>query len=94
MAQCAIEKGFISISKICHRPFFCQSVDALQEQNRHVRVVTLDGAATNMSTTKKLGCDYENDEYYLSTKQSSSLSHMMHATSQSSHVRFSHIFSG
>ena len=65
-------------------PFFCRSVDALQEQNRHVRVVTLVGAATNMSTTNKLGCDYENDEYYLSTKKSSSLSHMMHATSQSS----------
>ena len=29
------------------------AINALQEQNIHVRVVTFDGAATNMSTTAK-----------------------------------------
>ena len=40
------------------------AIDALQEQNIHVRVVTFDGAVTNMSTAKKLGCNYEHDVYY------------------------------
>ena len=39
------------------------AIDALQEQNIQVRVVTFDGAATNVATAKKLGCNYEADQY-------------------------------
>ena len=40
------------------------AIEELQEQNVEVKVVTFDGAATNVSTAQKLGCSYEKDIYY------------------------------
>ena len=44
------------------------AINALQEQNIHVQLVTFAGAATNMSTAKNIGCDYEQDVYYFEYK--------------------------
>ena len=40
------------------------AMEELQEQNIEVKVVKFDGAATNVSTAQKLGCNYERDTYY------------------------------
>ena len=40
------------------------AMEELQEQNIEVKVVKFDGAATNVSTAQKLGCNYERDIYY------------------------------
>ena len=39
-------------------------MEELQEQNTAVKVVKFDGAATNVSTAQKLGCNYDRDVYY------------------------------
>ena len=39
-------------------------MEELQEQNTAVKVVKFDGAATNVSTAQKLGCNYNRGVYY------------------------------
>ena len=45
------------------------AMEELREQNIEVKVVKLDGAATNVSTAQKLGCNYERDIYYFEYRE-------------------------
>ena len=56
------------------------AIDALREQNIHVRVVTFDGAATNMSTAKNQGAITSRMCTTLSIRVGRYTSLWMHAT--------------